>query len=82
MYLCMCMDECVWRNQQTGIIGAGIAGGCELPDYGVGEPNLGPLGEQQALFPTGPFLQPPHFTLLDLLLRRLSVAELESRIGL
>lgn len=36
----------------------------------------------RAFFPTEPFLQPPNFTLLDLLLKSLSVAELESRICL
>ena len=39
---------------------AGILGGCELPDMGGWEMNLGPLQEQQVLLTTEPDLQYTH----------------------
>jgi hypothetical protein len=45
---------------------------------GFWDPNSGLLGEQQAPLTTEPFLQPPNFIWLNLVLRSLSVVEHES----
>lgn len=57
MYLCVCVCQAhEYRQPQRpeddiGVPGAGIIGGCEAPDVGSGRqtPNSGPLQEQPVL---------------------------------
>lgn len=38
--------RCLWRpGEVTGILFAGVTGGCEMPDVGAGDQNLGSLQE-------------------------------------
>lgn len=65
----MCVHICVWvyvhmrtgayRDQSVSyrLPAARILGGCEVPDTGGWEMNLGPLQEQQMLLTTEPALQ-------------------------
>lgn len=64
VHACAGVCPCVQVLEEVrgiGLHGAGVAGGCELPDMGLANSNLDHLEEQYVLFTADATLAPPIF---------------------